>query len=182
VEISKTLYVTTREEWRRWLEEHHATEPEIWLVYYTKASGKPRIPYNDAVEEALCFGWIDSIQKGIDDERRAQRFSPRKPKSNWSDLNKARVRKLISAGKMAQAGLAALGNVLEGEFRIADDILAAIQADGDAWKHFQQFDEEYKQIRIGYIEGARSRPDEFKKRLANFVKMTAANKQFGTIP
>src|SRR5437763_11840829 len=105
MEITNTLYVTNRDDWRAWLEEHHATEPEIWLVFYRKASGKSRIPYDEAVEEALCFGWIDSIVKGIDEERFAQRFSPRKPKSAWSELNKERVRRLMEQGKMTQAGL-----------------------------------------------------------------------------
>jgi len=90
MKITKTLYVTTRDEWRSWLEKNHKSEKEIWLIYYKKHTGKPRIPYDDAVEEALCFGWIDSIIKRIDEKKYAQKFSPRKQNSVWSDLNKKR--------------------------------------------------------------------------------------------
>jgi uncharacterized protein YdeI (YjbR/CyaY-like superfamily) len=92
MDIGKTLYVTDRKDWRDWLARNHMTESEIWLVYYRKLTGKPRIPYNDAVEEALCYGWIDSQQKGIDEERFAQRFSPRRPKSALSEMNRERIR------------------------------------------------------------------------------------------
>ncbi len=110
MKVGKMLYVTKRDKWREWLEKFHDKEKEIWLVFYRKDSGKPIIPYNDAVEEALCFGWIDSIEKGIDHERFAQRFTPRKPKSQWSETNKERARRLIKDGKMTQAGFAALWN------------------------------------------------------------------------
>jgi len=111
MKVGKMLYVTNREKWREWLERFHDKEKEIWLVFYRKNSGKPRIPYNDTVEEALCFGWIDSIEKGIDHERFAQRFTPRKPKSQWSETNKERVRRLLKDGKMTKSGLAVLGNI-----------------------------------------------------------------------
>ena len=106
MKISKTLYVTDRADWRAWLERHHKSESEVWLIYYKKQTGLPRIPYDDAVEEALCFGWIDSIVKRIDDEKFAQRFTPRKAKSNWSELNRERVKKLIKEGRMTEAGRA----------------------------------------------------------------------------
>ena len=112
MKLGKTLYVTTRQAWRSWLAKHHATEKEIWLVYHKKHTGKPSIPYNDAVEEALCYGWIDSQTKGIDKDSYGQRFSPRKPSSQWSETNKERVRRLIKAGKMTPAGLAALRGAL----------------------------------------------------------------------
>src|SRR5688572_2952338 len=99
MEITKTLYVTQAKDWRKWLKKHYKTEKEIWLVYYKKETGKPRIEYNDAVEQALCFGWIDSIIKKIDDERTAQRFSPRKPKSSYSQANIERLRYLVSKKK-----------------------------------------------------------------------------------
>jgi uncharacterized protein YdeI (YjbR/CyaY-like superfamily) len=107
------LYVTTRDEWRAWLAEHHDTEREVWLVSYKKHTGRPQIPYDDAVEEALCFGWIDSLVKTIDDERFAQKFTPRKEKSNWSESNKRRVRKLVREGRMTEAGLATTKGILE---------------------------------------------------------------------
>lgn len=181
MQITKTLYVTNRCEWRAWLSENHARETEIWLVYYRKSSGKARIPYADAVEEALCFGWIDGIEKRFDAESSAQRFTPRKAKSNWSALNKERARRLIADGTMTSAGLVKLGDVLEIEFEIPTDILQALQADEQTWKNFQGFTESYRRIRIGYINEVRKRPAEFEKRLANFIKMTARNKTFGTL-
>ena len=110
MKIGKMLYVTKRDKWREWLEKFYGKEKEIWLVFYRKDSGKPRISYEAAVEEALCFGWIDSIEKGIDSERFAQRFTPRRPKSQWSKSNMERVGRLIKMGKMTPAGLAVLEN------------------------------------------------------------------------
>jgi uncharacterized protein YdeI (YjbR/CyaY-like superfamily) len=108
IEIGETLYATTRQEFRTWLEKNHHSKKEIWLVQYKKAAKKPSLNYVEAVEEAICFGWIDSIEKSIDIERYALRFSPRRPKSNWTETNKERARRLIAEGKMVEAGLAAL--------------------------------------------------------------------------
>jgi len=179
MEIKQTLHVTDRKAWRDWLKKHNKTETEIWLVYYKKSTGKPRIAYNDAVEEALCFGWIDSIAKRLDDERTAQRFSPRRPKSGYSQANKERLRMLIEQGKVMKDVLATLGDVVEENFEIPKDILKAIQANKAAWENFQNFSEAYKRIRIAFIAGARNRPAEFEKRLRYFIKMTEQNKQYG---
>jgi uncharacterized protein YdeI (YjbR/CyaY-like superfamily) len=100
-----SIYLPTREEWREWLQENHQTETAIWLEYYKKHTGKPSIPYNDAVEEALCFGWIDSNIRRIDTERYMQKFTPRKMKSTWSVSNVNRVEKLIKQKKMTARGL-----------------------------------------------------------------------------
>lgn len=105
MKTTKKLYVKSRDEWRSWLQNNHAAEKEIWLIYYKKHTGKPRIPYDDAVEEALCFGWIDSIVKRIDDEKYIQKYTPRKDKSIWSELNKKRTEKMIKQGRMTEAGL-----------------------------------------------------------------------------
>ena len=179
MEITKTLHVTDRKGWRKWLREHYKTEKEIWLVYYKKETGKPRILYNDAVEEALCFGWIDSTLKSLDEQRSAQRFSPRRPGSPYSAANKERLRKLIKQRKVIQEVRETLGDLSEEKFEIPDDILQEIKANKEAWKHFQTFSDTYKRIRIGFIEGARNRPTEFKKRLRYFIKMTEKNKMYG---
>ena len=100
---SKMLYVATREQWRAWLAQHYESETEIWLIYYKKHSGQPRIPYHHAVEEALCFGWVDSLVKRMDADRFAQKFTPRRNHSNWSALNRQRARKLIEEGRMTDA-------------------------------------------------------------------------------
>ena len=97
MQIGETMYVTTREEFREWLEKNHKLRKEIWLIQYKKFTQKPSIPYADAVEEAICFGWIDGLEKSMDAERFALRFSPRRPKSNWTNTNKERARKMIAS-------------------------------------------------------------------------------------
>ncbi|MCU0494806.1 MAG: YdeI/OmpD-associated family protein [Chloroflexaceae bacterium] len=181
MEITQTLHVASRAEWRQWLAEHHATASEIWLVSYTAASGKPAIPYLHAVEEALCFGWIDGIAKKLDHERLAQRFTPRRPKGHWTELNKERARRLIAAGLMTEAGRAKLPDLSLDSFRIADDILAALQADPQVWENFQRFPALYQRIRIGFIEEVRKQPAVFQQRLANFLRKTRQNKMFGVM-
>jgi uncharacterized protein YdeI (YjbR/CyaY-like superfamily) len=108
MEIGETIYVITRDEFRKWLEKNHKIKKEIWLIQYKKATKKPSINYVEAVEEALCFGWIDSIEKSMDGERYATRFSPRRPKSNWTETNRERARKMIAQGRMTEAGRASL--------------------------------------------------------------------------
>ncbi len=186
MELGETLYVTTRTEWRSWLKEHHTTEKEIWLVFYKKHTSKPRIPYNDAVEEALCYGWIDSTVKKIDDESFAQRFTPRKLGSKLSEMNKERIRQLVKQNKMTAAGLAAVKHLLDDPSKtealvIAPDILETLKQDKTTWEHFQKFPDSYKRIRIGWIEMARTRPPIFEQRLRYFLTMTGKNKRFGMV-
>jgi uncharacterized protein YdeI (YjbR/CyaY-like superfamily) len=175
------------------LSKHHATDKEIWLVYYRKDTGRPRIPYNDAVEEALCYGWIDSTVKSLDSRRFAQRFSPRKPRSHLSEMNKERIRRLIARKKMTAAGLAAVRHVFDpaaperrrraapSGVRIAPDVARALRADAATWRNFRGLPHTYKRVRIGWIESARNRRAEFTKRLRYFVSMTARNKRFGMV-
>jgi len=179
MKITKTLYVPNRKAWRVWLKKHYKIEKEIWLVYYRKQAGKPRIAYNDAVEEALCFGWIDSTVKNLDAERIAQRFSPRKPKSGYSQPNKERLQRLIKQGKVMKDVLATLGDISTEDFEIPSDILQALKANEPAWENFQTYSASYQRIRVAFIDGARSRPEEFRKRLKHFIRMTEKNKQFG---
>ncbi|HEU0072994.1 MAG TPA: YdeI/OmpD-associated family protein [Dehalococcoidia bacterium] len=181
MDVGETLYVTNAPSWRAWLKANHTTVPEIWLVFYTKASGKPSIPYGDAVDEALCFGWIDSIVKKYGPEGRAQRFTPRRPGSKLSEMNKERARRMVAAGRMTQAGLDAIGDVLNEPFVIPDDILAALQVDEAAWRNFQAFPESYQRIRVGFVDGSRGRRDVFEQRLAYLVRMSAQNKRFGML-
>ncbi|MCX6746627.1 MAG: YdeI/OmpD-associated family protein [Candidatus Pacearchaeota archaeon] len=186
MEIGKTLYVTNRNDWQSWLAKNHDKEKEIWLIYYRKSSGKPRIPYNDAVEEALCYGWIDSIFKGIDEEKFVQRFSPRKPKSILSEMNRERVHQLIKQGKMTPIGLASIAHVFDSnkekwKLTIASDILKFLKQNKEVWKNFQKFPSLYKRVRIGWIEEARTHPKFFNQRLNHFLKMTAKNKKYGMI-
>lgn len=128
MKVTRTLYVHHVADWRAWLRKHHMTSREIWLISYRKSSGKPRLSYNDSVDEALCFGWIDSIQKKIDDDRLAQRFTPRRPGSTTSEMNKARARRLVRERRMTAAGLAVIGSLIAPRLVVAPDIKAAFGA------------------------------------------------------
>jgi uncharacterized protein YdeI (YjbR/CyaY-like superfamily) len=177
--IGKTVYFSDRKAWREWLAEHYDKDKEIWLIYPKKGSGKPRILYNDAVEEALCFGWIDSTAKRIDENSYAQRFTPRNPKTPYSESNKQRLRKLLKEGMVIPSVKAVVKKIIEEEFAAPTDILEEIKANKQAWENYQKFSIEYKRIRVAYIDGARNRPVEFRKRLNNFIKMSEQNKQVG---
>ena len=181
MKVGRTLYVKNRTEWRKWLRAHHQSTTEIWLIYYKKVSGEPRIPYNDAVDEALCFGWIDGILKPIDERKYAQRYSPRKKTSKLSDMNRERVRRLIKAGRMTKAGMAAIAHTGKGPTKLPADILERLKEDPTVWRNFQQFPASYKRIRLGWINAARARRDAFEQRLRYFLKMTAQNKRFGMV-
>ncbi len=139
---------------------------------------EPTVAYLDAVEEAICFGWIDSIQKRHSTYERAQRFTPRKQRSNWTERNKERARRLIRLGLMTDAGRATLPD-LNAQFVVAEDIVDALKAEPNAWATFLAFPELYRRVRIGYIEEVRKNQNEFERRLRNFVKRTAANQMFG---
>ena len=169
----------SRRTWRSWLKAHHASAPEIWLVFWKKHTGCATLSYNDAVEEALCFGWIDSTVRRLDADRFAQRFSPRKPRTPYSAANKERLRYLVEKGRVIPEVVATLDFLDATEFTVPPDILAAIKADRAAWKNFRKFPPAYVRIRVGFIEGARKRPREFAKRLRYFAKMTAENRRFG---
>src|SRR3989344_2198052 len=135
MKLGKTVYLKNRQLWRNWLEKNHKNTSEIWLVFPKSHTRKPRVAYPDAVEEALCFGWIDSIAKRIDEDSFAQRFSPRKPRSNWSQANLERVRRLKRLGLMTPSGLAALSakSFNKKKFEISQDILKALKKDLRVW-------------------------------------------------
>jgi uncharacterized protein YdeI (YjbR/CyaY-like superfamily) len=175
----RLLHLTDRQEWRAWLAKNYRVASEVWLVYYRTHTGKPRISYNDAVEEALSFGWIDGKVRSIDGEKYAQRFSPRRPGSRYSQANLERLRFLVAEGKVAEDVLGSLPDLSEEAFEIPSDIVEAVKANPEAWAHFQRFSPSYVRIRVAFIDGARDRPEEFKKRLAHFVRMTEQNKQYG---
>jgi uncharacterized protein YdeI (YjbR/CyaY-like superfamily) len=173
------LHVTTRREWRAWLEAHYQSEPDVWLVYHRAASGTGRISYNDAVEEALCFGWIDSTARRIDDDRFAQRFSPRRRNSPYSQMNIERLRGLVARRRVKPAVRARLPDLSEDAFEYPEDIVRAIQANPHAWRNYERLPARYRRIRVAYIDGARKRPAEFEKRLQNFIRRTAKGERFG---
>ncbi|HEV2804966.1 MAG TPA: YdeI/OmpD-associated family protein [Chthoniobacterales bacterium] len=182
MEIGQKLRVTTRKAWRAWLEKNHARKKEIWLVYAKKKSGRGRVDYSDAVEEALCFGWIDGTMKSIDENYFAQRFSPRRSsKSQLSETNKERVRRMIRAGLMTPAGLEKIRDRMAEKFALAPDIVAALKRDPQSWKNFQRFPKWYQRVRVGWLDASRHRQDIFESRLRYFIKMTAQNKRYGQV-
>jgi uncharacterized protein YdeI (YjbR/CyaY-like superfamily) len=181
-----TYHPKTRAAWREWLAKHHATSPGVWLVSYKKSSGKVSPSYEDTVEEALCFGWIDSIGRGLDDERTMLRFSPRKPKSAWSKPNKERVARLIDDGRMAPAGLATIEvakkngswNALDAvdAMIVPPDLKAALAANAAASRYFDAFPPSSKKIILGWI-GSAKRPETRAKRVAETVRLAAKNQR-----
>jgi len=170
------LDITTRTEWRNWLQQHFSIEKEVWLVYAKKSTGEKRIQYNDAVEEALCFGWIDSVNKTLDKDHTIQRFTPRKTKSNYSQPNIERLKWLAENNLIHQPFLKTAQEIISQAFVFPTDIIDEIQRDNIAWNNYLKFSEPYKRIRIAYIDSARKRPEEFTKRLTNFIQKTRDNK------
>ena len=180
IDPTRLLEVSKRSEWRAWLRGHYRTDKEVWLVFPKKHTGRPRISYNDTVEEAVAFGWIDSTAKKLDEDRYVQRFTPRHPKSAYSESNVARLRAMAAKGKVVPEVLAQVRPLLAEKRQVVPpDILAALKADPQTWRNFRAFSDSYKRIRVAYIEGARDRPDEFAKRLRNFVAMTGKNRIIG---
>lgn len=176
MEKEEILHLETRTEWRNWLEEHFQVKKEAWLVYAKKASGKQRIQYNDAVEEALCFGWIDSTNKTLDKDHTIQRFTPRKSGSSYSQANIERLKYLAANNLIHRSFLKTVQGIIAREFVFPQDIVDEIKKDKTAWKHYLKLSEPYKRIRVAYIESARKRPEEFSKRLSNFIQKTHDNK------
>lgn len=173
---NKIKYFENREDWRKWLTDNFETKDEIWFVFPYKSSAKKSITYNDAVEEALCFEWIDSTTKSFDEERKIQRFTPRKPKSTYSQANKERLKWLLENKMIHPKFEDKIRNVLSVPFIFPNDIMDRLKEDKIGWKNYQHFSDAYKRIRIAYIEAARKRPEEFEKRLNNFINKMKENK------
>ena len=173
----KIVSCTDRSQWREWLSAHFETEDEVWFVFPTKASGETGVSYNDAVEEALCFGWIDGQAGTLDETHQLRRFTPRRKGSGYSRPNIERLKHMDSLGLIHPKVRSTVEALLTAPFVYPEDILEAIRQDETAWKHFEAFPEPYKRIRVAYIDAARKRPAEFEKRLASFLKKTRENKR-----
>ena len=170
------IYTAERSEWRAWLAENFETEKEAWFVIPLKASGEKGLSYNDAVEEALCFGWIDSTIKPSDSLHRVQRFTPRKKGSPYSRPNIERLIWLEAQGMIHPKVRAEVLPIISAPYEFPEDILEAIRSDEAAWENYMGFSESYKRIRVAYIDAARKRPQEFEKRLNSFISKTRKNK------
>lgn len=169
-------YFQNRGDWRKWLTDNFETAKEIWFVFPNKSSGEKSIAYNDAVEEALCFEWIDSTIKSLDGEHKIQRFTPRNLKSTYSQANKERLKWLLDRKMIHPRFEEKIQKALSAPFVFPNDIIDRLKKDKTVWENYQPFSETYKRIRIAYIEAARKRPQEFEKRLNNFIGKTKENK------
>ncbi len=177
MDITTPLDLPDRPTWRAWLRAHHSEASGVWVLL-GPLHAPDRLSYLEAVEEALCFGWIDSLAKRHAPGVLAQRFSPRRARSRWTELNKARARRLMALGQMTDAGRATLPD-LAPRTDVAPDIEAALRATGAAWTHWQAMPTLYRAVRLSYVEEVRRQPVEFGRRLANLVRNTARNVQFG---
>ena len=178
------IYAASRAEWRVWLEDHHQILQGVWLVYFNKGSGKPRVSYDDAVEEALCFGWIDSVVRKIDDDSYQQLFTPRKKSSNWSRLNKVRIARLTEQGLMREAGIKmveiakasgkwdALNDVEE--LIVPADLQELFDQNPDAMRHWDAFSRSSRRGILEWILNAK-RPETRMKRITETVRLAAKN-------
>ncbi len=185
----KQLYVTDRDQWRHWLSEHHDAEAGIWLVFYKKATSKPTLDYEAAVEEALCFGWIDSIIKRIDAERYVRKFTPRNDKSNWSALNKKRVGKMMRAGKMTEPGRAKIKAAKKNgswnkdgktsrSLGVPVEFAEALAGNRKAREYFEKLSPTYRRHYLGWITAAK-RPETKKRRVNESIASLEKGKKLG---
>jgi uncharacterized protein YdeI (YjbR/CyaY-like superfamily) len=187
--LENALYFKDREEWRKWLAENHAGANAVWLLHYKKHSGIQCISLAEAVEEAICFGWIDSRMKSIDTEKYMLKFSPRRPKSVWSKINRERAERMIAEGRMTAAGRAvieiakkngnwdaAYTNAVRDE--MPPDLKEALTLVPSASKNFEGFANSYRNMYIGWVTGAKTLETR-QKRIAEIVSRSLINRKPG---
>lgn len=178
-----TLDVRARADWRRWLAKHHASSPGIWLLRHKQHTGVESVPYEDLVREALCFGWVDSLIKRVDDNCYAIKITPRQPTSKWSDLNRKRWEQLKAAGLLAAPGLAAApsANTYAPKPSIPElpaYIAKAFKANPEAWRFFQTLSARNRRDFVVWIHTAK-RPETREKRIRESIELLAAGKKLG---
>ncbi|MCY3692116.1 MAG: YdeI/OmpD-associated family protein [Chloroflexota bacterium] len=179
------LLVETREEWRAWLERNHGTSPGVWLVSWKKATGKPYVPYGDTVDEALCFGWIDSRVNTLDDERAMRLFTRRNPKSPWSRINKEKAARLMQQARMTEAGASMIAAAQSNgawtmydeieDLVIPPDLASALAANQTAQTHFDNFSPSSRKNILWWIKSAR-KPETRAARIARTAELAAGNR------
>lgn len=180
------VHADDRATWHAWLEANHASARGVWLVTWRRRTGRPTLSYEDAIEEALCFGWVDSTGGHLDDDRGKLYFAPRKPRSVWAASNKARAEKLIREGRMAPAGLAAIErarangswSLLESSDRleVPDDLAAALEAHPPADASFAAFPPSARKMMLGWLATAR-RPETRARRIERIAEAAARNER-----
>ncbi len=185
----KKVYFRNRKQWREWLSENHDKETGVWLVFYKKEIAKPTLEYEDSIEEALCFGWIDSVIKKIDKEKYARKFSPRKPDSRWSESNKKRVERMIQAGLMTPFGLKKIKAAQKSgrwkktdrpqlSFGMSSEFAEALRDNPRAKENFEKLAPTYKKQYLGWIEVAK-RPETRKKRIRESISLLNKGEKLG---
>jgi uncharacterized protein YdeI (YjbR/CyaY-like superfamily) len=184
--VTGPIYFESPAEFGAWLERHHESETELWVGYWKKATGKPSLTWSQAVDEALCFGWIDGVLRGIDDERHIQRFTPRKPTSNWSTVNIGKVERLRAEGRMRPAGEAAFARrradrsgvyafEQRNQPRLEPEQEARFKADAAAWEWFMARPPSYRRTALWWVVSAK-RPETRERRLATLIEDSAAGR------
>ena len=182
----ETFYAASREEWRHWLKENHDSSLSVWLLQYKQKSAKPSLSWSEAVDEALCFGWIDSTRKTVDEESFIQFFTRRKPKSNWSKINKVKVQKLIDEGRMTDAGLKSIEVAKKnGSWSILDDVEElivpkdleeAFKSQPGSEEYFSNLSKSMKKMMLHWITVAK-RPETRLKRITEITEQAAQNQK-----
>ena len=183
----KTLLVKTLKEWRAWLEKHHASEPEIWLVFHKRHTGVSSIDYKDSLDEALCWGWVDSLIKRIDDDRFARKFTPRKADSRWSEVNRKRYAELKALGRLQPPGIArapgARGSApkpdrIELPTRLPSYILAGLRKHPAARRHYDALSPAHQRRYIAWIVSAK-REETRLRRMEEAMRMLTRGEALG---
>jgi uncharacterized protein YdeI (YjbR/CyaY-like superfamily) len=180
----KTVDAGSCDEWRQWLAKYHASESAVWLVFHRRRTNRRSIAYDDAVDEALCFGWIDSLIKRLDDDRYARKFTPRKPDSRWSSANRRRYAQLRASGRLMPAGLDRAPTDRNGDAprparsRVPPYIQQRLRSRPAAWKYFENLAPSYRRMYIGWIDSAK-RQDTRARRLEEAINLLAEGKKLG---
>jgi uncharacterized protein YdeI (YjbR/CyaY-like superfamily) len=179
----KTFDARTVQRWRDWLKKHHDSEAEVWLIFHKKHTGKPSVAYKDALDQALCYGWIDSLIKRIDDDRYARKFTPRKARSNWSSINVKRYNELRAAGRLASPGLARSPDgqpVVDGSRSTSfpSDIEKEIRKNVKAWTFFERLAPSYRRLYVRWIDDAK-REETRQRRVEQVIEKLRQGKKPG---
>jgi uncharacterized protein YdeI (YjbR/CyaY-like superfamily) len=178
----KTVEARTPVAWRKWLAAHHDSESEVWLVFYKRHTGQPSIQYNDAVDEALCFGWVDSLIKRLDDDRYARKFTPRKPDSRWSTANRKRYAQLEVDGRLMPAGVARPPTDRDGDApqvstsQLPKYIQAALKEHPQAKRFFAGLAPSHKRMYLAWIDSAKKQETRLRRLEQAIQKLTAGEK------
>ena len=182
----KTFVAHTADQWRKWLEEHHTSESEVWLIFHKQHTGVSSIVYSDALDEALCFGWVDSLVKLLDEARYARKFTPRKADSRWSTINRKRYAELKASGRLKPAGVqraptdrsSARPPRFQMPATVPRYIQAALKKQPEAWRYFEALAPSHRRRHVGWIESAK-REETKARRLQETIRFLNAGKRLG---